>query len=154
MGSYLSGLQLAGRRVVVVGGGRVNERRLPLLLAAGAKITVIAPEVTSGINRMALRGELVWVRREYRAGDLAGAWYVLVATHDRTANQAVSREAESQHTFCVRADAAGEATAWTPATAEVDGVLVGVLAGGHPRRAAALRDLLVETLRRIGRLAA
>ena len=64
---------------------------------------------------------------------------------------AASVEAEAQRTFCVRADHAAAATAWTPATAEFDGLLVGVLAGGEPRRAAQTRDLIMDLLRRVAR---
>ena len=50
---YLAGLDLAGRRVVVVGGGSVAQRRLAGLLAAGAVVEVIAPEVTPAVEGMA-----------------------------------------------------------------------------------------------------
>jgi siroheme synthase-like protein len=148
---YLAGLRLAGRRVVVVGAGSVAGRRMPMLIKSGADITVIAPEATPEIARLALRGELEWEQRPYRTGDLADAWYVLVATDDSAANAAVSVEAEAQRTFCVRADHAPAATAWTPATGELDGVQVGVLAGGEPRRAAQTRDLIMDLLRRVAR---
>jgi len=152
--TYLAGLRLRGRRVVVLGGGRVARRRLPALVDAGAEVLVIAPEVAPAVARMAQRGVLEWAERTYLRGDLAGAWYVLAATDVPEVNAQAAREAEQQQTFCVRADDARDATAWTPATAEVDGVLVGVLAGRNPRRAAAVRDLLVELLSRIARRAA
>ena len=87
---YLAGLRLAGRRVVVIGAGSVASRRMPMLIESGADITVIAPEATPEIARLALRGQLEWQQRPYRTGDLADAWYVLVATDDSAANAAVS----------------------------------------------------------------
>ena len=111
---------------------------------------MIAPEATPEIARLALRGQLEWQQRPLPDGDLADAWYVLVATDDSAANAAVSAEAEVQRTFCVRADHAAAATAWTPATAELDGGAGRrVLAGGEPRRAAQTRDLIMELLRRV-----
>ncbi len=151
---YLTGLRLAGRRVVVVGGGRVVSRRLPRLLGAGAQVHVVAPEVTADIAAAAAAGQLVWLPRPFCGGDLDGAWYVLAATDDAQANRAVSAEAERLRVFCVRADRAEEATAWTPATGEVDGVQVAVLAGRRPREAARIRDLLVGVLARLRRRAA
>ncbi|GAA1433687.1 hypothetical protein GCM10009616_26250 [Microlunatus lacustris] len=148
---YLTGLRLAGRRVVVVGGGAVATRRLPRLLEAGARVEVVAPWVTPAIARAAAAGELTWQRRRYAPGDLHGCWYVLAAADDPQANRAVSAEAEELRIFCVRADQAGEATAWTPATGEVDGVQVAVLAGRRPREAARVRDLLVGVLARLRR---
>jgi len=144
---YLAGLDLAGRRVVVVGAGTVAQRRLPRLLAAGAEALLVAPSATPAVEAMATAGELRWERRPYRDGDLDGAWYVLACTSSADVNGAVVREAERLRVFCVRADRGSAGTAVTPATAEHDGLLVGVLSGGRPRRSAAVRDSLLEALR-------
>lgn len=152
---YLLGLLLGGRRVVVVGGGAVVQRRLPALLGAGAVVTVVAPEVTPRIRRMVARAELAWVRRPYQPGDVAEAWYVLAASDRPEVNAAVAAEAEQQRTFCVRADQAAGGSAFTPASGEVDGVAVAVLAAAGPRRAAAVRDAVLHALTaRLGRRAA
>jgi uroporphyrin-III C-methyltransferase / precorrin-2 dehydrogenase / sirohydrochlorin ferrochelatase len=141
--AYLVGLRLTGRKVVVVGGGTVAQRRLPLLLANGADVHVIATaagpavEATAGITL-----EL----RDYRDGDLDGAWYAIAATNDPAVNAAVVAEAERRHVFCVRADVARDGTAVTPASFEYDGLSVGVLAGGEHRRSAAIRTAIREAL--------
>jgi uroporphyrin-III C-methyltransferase/precorrin-2 dehydrogenase/sirohydrochlorin ferrochelatase len=141
--AYLVGLRLSGRKVVVVGGGTVAQRRLPLLLANGADVHVItraatpAVEATTGITL-----EL----RDYRDGDLDGAWYAIAATDDPAVNAAVVAEAERSRIFCVRADAARDGTAVTPASFEYDGLSVGVLAGGAHRRSAAIRTAVHEAL--------
>ncbi|MCP2169636.1 uroporphyrinogen-III C-methyltransferase [Goodfellowiella coeruleoviolacea] len=144
---YLVGLDLSGRRVVVVGGGTVAQRRLPRLVAAGARVEVIAPQVTAAVQAMAEAGELVWHARAYTDGDLADAWYALACTADPAVNAAVAAEAERARVFCVRADAGQDGSAVTPAVGEHDGLLVGVLAGGRPRRSAAVRDSLLDALR-------
>ncbi|GAB2795138.1 uroporphyrinogen-III C-methyltransferase [Streptomyces daliensis] len=145
--AYPVGLRLAGRRVVVVGGGTVAQRRLPALLAAGADVTLVAPAATPSVEAMAEAGELAWERRAYAEGDLADAWYALVATDDPATNAAVSAEAEARRVWCVRSDDAEAATAWTPATGRSEGVTVAVLTGRDPRRSAAVRDAVVEGLR-------
>jgi len=116
---YLAGLDLAGRRVVVVGGGSVAQRRLVGLLAAGADVEVVAPEVTPAVEAMA--PELTWTARAYRDGDLADAWYALAATDDPQVNAAVGAEAERARVFCVRADDAPAGSAVTPAVGVHDG---------------------------------
>ncbi len=83
----------------------------------------------------------------YADGDLAGAWYAIVATDDPEANAAASAEAEERRVWCVRSDDAGAATAWTPAVGRSDGVTVAVLTGDDPSRSAAVRDAVVEGLR-------
>ncbi|WP_086732000.1 NAD(P)-dependent oxidoreductase [Streptomyces fradiae] len=145
--AYPVGLRLAGRRVVVIGGGQVAQRRLPALIAAGADITLVSPSATPSVEAMAEAGEIRWERRRYEEGDLADTWYALVATTDREANARASAEAERTRTWCVRADDAEAATAWTPATGRIEGVTVAVLTGTDPRRSAAVRDAIVEGLR-------
>lgn len=141
--AYLSGLLLAGRRVVAVGGGCVNRRRVPKLLAAGAEVTVVAPELHPALAALAEAGKIGWRERTFLDSDLDGAWYVLAATDDPETNAQVAAAAEARHTFCVRADRADQGSAWTPATATIDGLSVAVLAGGDPRRSRTVRDQLV-----------
>lgn len=145
--AYPVGLRLRGRRVVVIGAGQVAQRRLPALVAAGADIVVVAPQATASVEAMADAGELRWERRAYRPGDLAEAWYALVASTDPAANTAASAEAEERRVWCVRSDDADAATAWTPATGRTEGVTVAVLTGRDPRRSAAVRDAVIEGLR-------
>ncbi|HET9139979.1 uroporphyrinogen-III C-methyltransferase [Actinophytocola sp.] len=149
---YLAGLDLAGRRVVVVGGGTVAQRRLPRLVAAGARVELISPSVTPAVQAMVDAGELTWHARRYAGGDLAAAWYVLCCTSDPAVNAEVSADADRERVFCVRADAGERGSAVTPATGEHDGMLIGVLSGGRPLRSAAVRDGLLDALRE-GRVA-
>ncbi|MEU7318810.1 uroporphyrinogen-III C-methyltransferase [Streptomyces sp. NPDC007083] len=151
--AYPVGLRLDGRRVVLVGGGTVAQRRLPALLAAGARVTLVAPEATPSVEAMATAGEIAWERRGWRDGDLADAWYALAATDDAAVNAAIVAEAEARRVWCVRADDADRGTAWTPATGRSDGITIAVLtsgehgaAGRDPRRAAAIRDAVVARL--------
>lgn len=144
---YPAGLRLAGRKVVVVGGGHVAQRRVPALLAAGAVVTVVSPAVTPAIEGLAGAGEVTWVGRGFQAADLDGAWYVIAATDVRMVNEEVTRAAEERRVFCVRSDDAGRATAWTPAVGRHAGVTVAVLGSRRPRRSAAVRDQIVSALR-------
>ncbi|REE95717.1 uroporphyrinogen-III C-methyltransferase [Thermomonospora umbrina] len=147
MPPYLLGLRLRGRRVVVVGGGRVAQRRVPALLAAGADVSLIAPEVTPSLDDLIAAGRFSWERRPYRGGDLDGAWLVQAVTDDPKVNAAVAADAEAARIWCVRADDAEASDAWTPASGQVGETTVGVLAGGDPRRAAGIRDAVVDGLR-------
>ncbi|WP_181311058.1 uroporphyrinogen-III C-methyltransferase [Nocardioides campestrisoli] len=142
---YPVGLRLSGRKVVVVGGGHVAQRRLPSLLGAGAVVTVVSPEVTPAIEGMA--DELTLELRRFRPSDLDGAWYVVAATNDPQANEEVSAAAEERRIFCVRSDDATRATAWTPAVGRHGSVTVAVLGNREPRQSAALRDDIVTALR-------
>ncbi len=144
---YPAGLNLAGRSVLVLGGGRVAQRRIPALLAAGAVVTVISPAVTPVVEGYAISGDVAWTRRGYRYGDLAGAWYVIVATDQPAVNADASLEAEQRRVFCVRSDDAGAATAWTPAVGRHGPLTVAVLGDGDPRRSASVRDAIMNRIR-------
>ncbi|WP_425383307.1 uroporphyrinogen-III C-methyltransferase [Rhodococcus ruber] len=144
--NYLVGLNLRGRRVVVVGGGTVAQRRLGLLVAAGAHLHVITRAATPAVEGMATAGQITLELRDYRAGDLDGAWYAIACTDEPDTNAAIVAEAERDRIFCVRADNARRGTAVTPATAHYDGMTVGVLAGGDHRRSAAVRTAIREAL--------
>ena len=141
--SYLVGLRLAGKKVVVVGGGSVAQRRLPLLAASGADVHVITRSATRSVEAMS--GITLSVR-DYRDGDLTGAWYVIAATDDPQVNAAVVAEADRNRIFCVRADIAIDGSAVTPASFEYAGLSVGVLAGGEHRRSAGIRSAIREAL--------
>src|SRR6478609_11003020 len=141
--AYLVGLRLNGRRVVVVGGGTVAQRRLPLLIANGADVHVITRSATPAVEAM---DGITLEIREFRYGDLAAAWYAIAATDDPDVNAAVVAEADRRRIFCVRADIAREGTAVTPASFDYEGLSVGVLAGGEHRRSAAIRTAIREAL--------
>jgi uroporphyrin-III C-methyltransferase/precorrin-2 dehydrogenase/sirohydrochlorin ferrochelatase len=143
--AYLVGLRLAGKKVVVVGGGTVARRRLGLLVASGADVHVITRAATPAVEAMS---GITLSLRDYRDGDLDGAWYAIAATDDPQINAAVVAEAEARHIFCVRADAARAGTAVTPATFDHEGLAVGVLAGGEHRRSAAIRSAIREAFQR------
>ncbi|OBJ37215.1 uroporphyrinogen-III C-methyltransferase [Mycolicibacterium mucogenicum] len=149
--AYLVGLHLSGKKVVVVGAGSVAQRRLPLLIASGADVHVVAPAATPVVEALVDNPDgtgITLTSREFQTDDLDGAWYVLAATDDEAVNAAVADEADRRRIFCVRADAGQEGSAVTPASFEYDGLTVGVLAGGEHRRSAALRTAIHEALQR------
>lgn len=145
---YLAGLQLAGRRVVIIGGGSSVTRRIHRFLRAGAEVTIVSPQVQTALQGLAEGGRLVWVAREYAAGDLADAWYAMAATDQPAVNEAVVAEADRLRIFCVRADRGNLGSAVTPAVGGHDGLQIGVLAGGDHHRSGLARDALVDALRR------
>jgi len=87
-------LDLRGRRAVVIGGGAVAEQKVRGLVAAGAHVTVVSPDLLAGLTDLARRGAIEVRRRPYRGGDLAGAWLAIAAIDDRAVNEAVYAEAE------------------------------------------------------------
>ena len=149
--TYPAGLRLDGRKVLVVGGGNVAQRRVPTFISAGADVQLVSPEVTPAIEGLVGSGEVTWTPRGFVESDLDEAWYVMAATDDLAVNEQVSVLAEERRIFCVRADDAYAATAFTPAVGSHGGVTVAVLGSSagdrNPRRHAGVRDELVAALR-------
>ncbi|MFF0721385.1 uroporphyrinogen-III C-methyltransferase [Micromonospora sp. NPDC003816] len=139
---YPLGLRLAGLPVVVVGGGTVATRRVPALIDAGADVLLVTPEISPALRAHADAGRLRWAARRFVPEDLDGAWLVQVAIDDPVAAATVSAAAAERRIFCVRADDRTAATAWTPAVTRHGPVTVGVLGGGDPHRAMAVRDAI------------
>ncbi|HEY5115130.1 MAG TPA: uroporphyrinogen-III C-methyltransferase [Nakamurella sp.] len=144
-------LSLTGRRVVVVGGGPVAARKVAACLAAGADVLVVAPYACEQIVADAAAGLLGWQQRDYRHGDLDGAWLVVAATGDRATDEAIEAEATAQRTFCVRADDAAAGSARSPATLRRDDLVISVASSGaggtaDPRRSVAVRNAIAQAL--------
>ena len=151
--AYLVGLRLAGKKVVVIGGGTVAQRRVPVLIANGAQVHVVARAATPAVDALAGQKPGITLElRDYRDGDLEDAWYAIAATDDPVVNAAVVAEAERRRIFCVRADAGRAGTAVTPASFDYEGLLVGVLASGEHRRSAAVRSAIRDAFQQ-GRIA-
>ncbi len=147
-------LDLAGRRVLVVGGGPVATRRALSALEAGAAVEVVSPDATTDLAMAADSGRLTWHVRRYEADDLVGhgrAWLVHTATGTPVDAQ-VAADCDRVGVWCVRADDAGASAAWTPAVARgaadspAEGLVVAVSGGGDPRRASAVRDAIAAGL--------
>ena len=133
-------LRFDHRRVIVVGGGRVAASKLPALLAAGADITVIAPSVSTHIDRSRVRV----LEREFVAGDLDGAWFVTAAATPPV-NRAVRDAAEVRGIFVNAVDDPPNATAYLGGSIARGGVTVAFSTGGEaPALAGLLREAFDE----------
>jgi precorrin-2 dehydrogenase/sirohydrochlorin ferrochelatase len=86
-------LDLKGKLCLVVGGGRVAERKVRSLLKAGALVKVISPQISAALFQAELKGKIVHRPRSFRSGDLRGAFLAIAATDDRAANERVFRQA-------------------------------------------------------------
>jgi siroheme synthase-like protein len=131
-------LKLAGRRAVVVGGGSVAASKLPALLAAGARVTVVAPRIDPEIERL----PLFVLRRGFAPVDLDGAWYAVAAATPEV-NREVSAAAAPRRVFVNVVDDAQQATVYAGSVVRRGGVTVAISTNGD---APALARLLREAL--------
>ncbi len=122
---------LKRRAVVVVGGGVVAERRVSLLLEAGATITVIAPELTERLAELAAEGVFTHLSRPYEADSLEPYWLVVAATDDRGVNAAVAAAATAAKRFCNVVDDLELCTFIMPAIVDRSPVTIAIGSSGQ-----------------------
>lgn len=92
---YPAFLDLQGRSVMVIGGGRVAERKVIPLLACGARVTVVSPALTPRLSNLVQAGAIRRRARRFRPADLKEAFFIVAATKDRKVNAEVARRAHS-----------------------------------------------------------
>ena len=137
------------RRCLVFGGDpHEGERKVKYLLECGAKVTLVSPEsdTSSNLQAMAQSGEIKWIKRRYRSGDLAGAWVVIVAeTSDAAINEAISTEAAERNILLNVMDVTHLCTFIAPALIQREDVTVAVsTAGTSPALARRLRERISD----------
>lgn len=97
-------VKLEGRAVLVVGGGAIATSKIAPLLQAGARVTVVAPEISGELAERVGKGEISWLGKEFEASDLEGKFLVIAATALAKLNAAVFQEAEARQILCNAVD--------------------------------------------------
>jgi precorrin-2 dehydrogenase / sirohydrochlorin ferrochelatase len=139
-------LDIRDKPVIVVGGGSVAARKCSALLDAGARVTVIAPDLDSDLADMREKGRVLHVAREFAPGDLAGAFLAFAATDSPDANRAVAGEAKARAILADIGDAPGLGSFTLPAVMRRGNLQIAVSTGGKsPALARHIREQL-ETL--------
>lgn len=140
---YIACLDLEGRDVLVVGGGRVALEKVEGLLDCGARVTVVAPQVVPELAAL----DVTLVRRGYRSDDLADRFLVVVATSTTSVNRRVFRDAEAQALLCNVVDVPELCSFILPAVHREDPIAVAVSTGGaSPALAQRLRDEIARVV--------
>jgi precorrin-2 dehydrogenase len=138
---YMACLDVAERRCLVVGGGPVGAEKASGLLACGARVTVVSPELGESFAPL----EVEWRARGYRRGDLAGMFLVIAATSERSVNERVHRDAEARGMLCNVADVPELCNFILPAVHREGPIAVAVSTGGaSPALARRLRSQIAE----------
>ncbi|MCY4581620.1 MAG: bifunctional precorrin-2 dehydrogenase/sirohydrochlorin ferrochelatase [Chloroflexi bacterium] len=143
---YPAYLNITGRRVVVIGGGEVADRKTAQLLASGADVTLVSPNATPELERLASEGRVRWIRRAYATGDLAGAWLAVAATDDPAVQRSIHAEAEREKTLLNVVDVVELCGFIAPSIVQRGPVTIAVSTGGaSPALARKVRELIDGT---------
>jgi cobalt-precorrin 5A hydrolase / precorrin-3B C17-methyltransferase len=133
--------------VIVIGGGKVGERKVRGLMEAGVRVRLISPLATPRLQTLAAHGQIEWIGRDYQPGDLAGARLVVAATNVRAVNHAVAQEAHEDRLLINVADCPEEGNVHMPAVHRDDNLVVAVNSRtARPRVAVVVRDWIAGML--------
>lgn len=145
MADYPINLRMANKKCIVVGGGTVACRKVKSLLAAGAEVAVLSPELTVELKEMQQRNQFNYIARPYRKGDLRGFFLVICATDDSAVNEAVAEEAEAAGILANVVDVPELGNFSVPAQVKRGDLLLTVSTGGKsPVLAKRLRQELAK----------
>ena len=97
-------LDIKNRDCLIVGGGVVATRKVSTLIECGARVTVVSPDPTPELTKLASEGSVTLKKRAYRKDDLTGMFLVIGATDVETLNRQISKDAERAHILCNIAD--------------------------------------------------
>jgi len=148
MSFYSICLDLEARPCVVVGGGRVAERKVLGLLSCKAQVSVISPVLTEELQLQHADGNILWIDREYRQGDLAQAFLVIAATDDEETQKQVYEEAAANNLLLNVADVPQRCNFILPATARRGDLTISVSTAG--KSPALARKIRLELEKRYG----
>ncbi|WP_246021288.1 precorrin-2 dehydrogenase/sirohydrochlorin ferrochelatase family protein [Paenibacillus lentus] len=123
-------LNCTGKRCVVVGGGQIAERKVTALIASSADTVVISPLLTPHLMSCYEKGQIHWIERGYREGDLQGAFLAYAVTDDVQVNRAVVAEAEYRAVPVNDASDGTRGSFITPASLRRGGLIVAVSTSG------------------------
>jgi precorrin-2 dehydrogenase / sirohydrochlorin ferrochelatase len=123
-------LDLKGRDVLVVGGGAIAEGKALQLVEAGARVTVVSPELTESLRAAADSGKITHLGGSFAEGDLNGAYLVISATADRKVNEKVAKAAKERGLLCNVVDQPDLCNFITPALVTRGALQISVSTGG------------------------
>jgi siroheme synthase-like protein len=128
-------VDMNGRKVLVIGGGKIAEHRVKILADFGAEITIISPKVTEYIKHAVSTGSIRLIKRKYKKGDIHSQmpFLVIAATDERQANHKAMAEAKELNINISVADCREECSCYIPAIANSDAYIAGLVSknGNH-----------------------
>jgi siroheme synthase-like protein len=147
MHCYQIALLLENRPCLVVGAGRIAERKIGALLESGGKVRVVARQATPEITELAASGQIILHLKEYAPADLDDTFVVIVATADGELNGCISAECHRRGILVNVVDQPALCSFYVPAVIERGPISIAISSSGaSPALAKHLRVLLEETV--------
>lgn len=142
---YPVALNLKGKQALVVGGGKVAERKVNTLLEAGSSAAVISPDLTPGLRHLFKAGKIVWLKKNFHVSDLSSADIIIAATSDMRVNRKVRQWARKHKVLVNVVDNARLSDFISPAVLRSNKAIIAVYTDGKdPALSRDLKNFLKE----------
>nr|MBU1328687.1 bifunctional precorrin-2 dehydrogenase/sirohydrochlorin ferrochelatase [Candidatus Omnitrophota bacterium] len=142
---YPIAIKLKNKITVVVGGGKVAERKVDSLLEAGSKVRLISPDATPGLNQLSESGRIEWLRKRFSSRDLDSADLIVASTSDSAINKRVRAWAKKRKILINVVDQASLSDFISPAVLRAGKTIVTVYTNGKdPKFSRDLKNFLKE----------
>lgn len=140
---YPMNLDVEGKPCLIIGGGKVAERKTLTLLEYKAAVTIISPEITLQLTQLAENKQINYERRRFQPSDPGGFFLVLAATNDNQINALVAQEAKKRGLLVNVVDSPGDSSFILPATVQRGDLVISITTGGNsPALARKIREEL------------
>jgi precorrin-2 dehydrogenase / sirohydrochlorin ferrochelatase len=144
---YPAYIKLEHQPCLVVGGGRVAERKVERLLQSDADVTVVSPNLTPELENWATQKRITWIRRAFRSGDAEEAFLTIAATDDESINRIVESEVRAMKRLVNVVDVPDQCNFYVPSIVERGDLMIAISTNGKsPALARFLKDKLYKWL--------
>lgn len=141
-------IDLSEKKIMLIGGGVIAERRVKTLLHFAENITVVAPEITEDLQNLADDGKIAWRKMRYAAGIIKGADLVLAATNDEICNEQIVMDCKEAGILVNASHKQELCDFYFPGTVIEDDIVIGISSGGKDHtKVKDTRKLIEKTLK-------
>lgn len=139
-------IDLKEKECVVIGGGKIADRKIETLIKFAAKITVVSPEISESIALKIIKGQLFYNKRNYQKTDIEYAFLVIAATSEKSLNEKIYQDATDLGVFVNVVDNPEKCTFLFPSVIQRDDLVIGIsTSGSYPALSKSIRKK-IETL--------
>ena len=123
-------LDLKGKKCIVVGGGRVAQRKVNSLLKAGALVRIISPNLTQNLKKLAGQNKIYWITSHYRKRYIQNSFLVIAAVSDKKINSKISRDTQKSKILVNVVDSPKESSFIVPSNISRGDLIISISTSG------------------------
>lgn len=140
---YPVGLDIKNKKVIIVGGGKIAERKTRNLLPYKSDISLVSPDLTDELQKLAERKKISYFKKKYSTTDIKNAFLVFAVTNDGTVNRKVFNDAKKQNILVNVCDKTELCDFIIPAVIKKNGLVIAVSSDGkNPKLSRRFKEVI------------